>query len=126
MKKIALCLFAALSFNAYAEMPKVDYNNVRVEACQVAQKVVSKAGELTRPISQKTVSELTDKIVDLNYRVMGDYYLDVSDMMVTENIDVLEPEQIAEIEVVKEHVAQDTLDGVEHFITNRNCVGVSL
>lgn len=126
MKKIALCLFAALSFNAYADMPKVDYNNVRVEACQVAQKVVSKAGELTKPISQKTVSELTDKIVDLNYRVMGDYYLNVSDMMVTENIDVLEPEQIAEIEVVKEHVAQDALDGVEHFITNRNCVGVSL
>lgn len=124
MKKIALCLFAALSFNAYADMPKVDYNNVRVEACQVAQKVVSKAGELTKPISDKTVQEMTDKIIDLNYRVMGDYYLNISDMMVTENIDVLSPEQIAEIEVVKEHVSQDTLDGVEHFIVNRNCVGM--
>lgn len=124
MKKIALCLFAALSFNAYADMPKIDYNNVRVEACQVAQKVVSKAGELTKPISDKTVQEMTDKIIDLNYRVMGDYYLNISDMMVTENIDVLSPEQIAEIEVVKEHVSQDTLDGVEHFIVNRNCVGM--
>lgn len=124
MKKIALCLFAALSFNAYADMPKVDYNNVRVEACQVAQKVVSKAGELTKPISDKTVQDLTDKIIDLNYRVMGDYYLDVSDMMVTENIDILSPEQIAEIEVVKEHVSQDSMDGVEHFITHRNCVGM--
>lgn len=124
MKKIALCLFAALSFNAYADMPKVDYNNVRVEACQVAQKVVSKAGELTKPISDKTVQEMTDKIIDLNYRVMGDYYLNISDMMVTENIDVLSPEQIAEIEVVKEHVSQDTLDGVEYFIVNRNCVGM--
>ena len=124
MKKIALCLFAALSFNAYADMPKIDYNNVRIEACQVAQKVVSKAGELTKPISDKTVQEITDKIIDLNYRVMGDYYLNISDMMVTENIDVLSPEQIAEIEVVKEHVSQDTLDGVEHFIVNRNCVGM--
>ncbi|ATE85911.1 hypothetical protein Sf13_gp111 [Shigella phage Sf13] len=124
MKKIVLCLFAALSFNAYADMPKVDYNNVRVEACQVAQKVVSKAGELTKPISDKTVQDLTDKIIDLNYRVMGDYYLDVSDMMVTENIDILSPEQIAEIEVVKEHVSQDSMDGVEHFITHRNCVGM--
>lgn len=124
MKKIALCLFAALSFNAYADMPKVDYNNVRVESCQVAQKVVSKAGELTKPISDKTVQDLTDKIIDLNYRVMGDYYLDVSDMMVTENIDILSPEQIAEIEVVKEHVSQDSMDGVEHFITHRNCVGM--
>lgn len=124
MKKIALCIFAALSFNAYADMPKIDYNNVRVEACQVAQKVVSKAGELTKPISDKTVQEMTDKIIDLNYRVMGDYYLNISDMMVTENIDVLSPEQIAEIEVVKEHVSQDTLDGVEHFIVNRNCVGM--
>lgn len=124
MKKIVLCLFAALSFNAYADMPKVDYNNVRVEACQVAQKVVSKAGELTKPISDETVQDLTDKIIDLNYRVMGDYYLDVSDMMVTENIDILSPEQIAEIEVVKEHVSQDSMDGVEHFITHRNCVGM--
>lgn len=124
MKKIVLCLFAALSFNAYADMPKIDYNNVRLEACQVAQKVVSKAGELTKPISDKTVQEMTDKIIDLNYRVMGDYYLNISDMMVTENIDVLSPEQIAEIEVVKEHVSQDTLDGVEHFIVNRNCVGM--
>lgn len=124
MKKIALCLFAALSFNAYADMPKIDYNNVRVEACQVAQKVVSKAGELTKPISDKTVQEMTDKIIDLNYRVMGDYYLNISDMMVTGDIDVLSPEQIAEIEVVKEHVSQDTLDGVEHFIVNRNCVGM--
>lgn len=124
MKKIVLCLFAALSFNAYADMPKIDYNNVRLEACQVAQKVVSKAGELTKPISDKTVQEMTDKIIDLNYRVMGDYYLNISDMMVTENIDVLNPEQIAEIEVVKEHVSQDTLDGVEHFIVNRNCVGM--
>lgn len=124
MKKIVLCIFAALSFNAYADMPKIDYNNVRVEACQVAQKVVSKAGELTKPISQDTVSELTDKIIDFNYHTMGQYYLDVSDMMVTENIDVLNPEQIAEIEVVKEHVSQGALDGVEHFIINRHCMGL--
>ena len=124
MKKITLCLFAALSLNAYADMPKIDYNNVRVEACQVAQKVVSKAGELTKPISQDTVYELTDKIIDFNYHTMGQYYLDVSDMMVTENIDVLNPEQIAEIEVVKEHVSQGALDGVEHFIINRHCMGL--
>ena len=124
MKKIALCLFAALSFNAYADMPKIDYNNVRVEACQVAQKVVSKAGELTKPISDKTVQEMTDKIIDLNYRVMGDYYLNISDMMVTENIDVLSSEQISETKAVEEHVTQSVLDGFEYFIINRHCMGL--
>lgn len=124
MKKIALCLFAALSFNAYADMPKIDYNNVRVEACQVAQKVVSKAGELTKPISDKTVQEMTDKIIDLNYRVMGDYYLNISDMMVTENIDVLSSEQISETKAVEEHVTQSVLDGFEYFIINRHCMGM--
>lgn len=124
MKKIALCLFAALSFNAYADMPNVDYGKVKLESCELSQKIVSKAGELTKPITQETFQGMADRTTDLIYHTMGGYYNDVADMMVSENIDVLSSEQISETKAVEEHVTQSVLDGFEYFIINRHCMGL--
>lgn len=124
MKKIALYLFAALSFNAYADMPNVDYGKVKLESCGISQRIVSKAGELTKPITQETFQDMTDRTTDLIYHTMGGYYNDVADMMVSENIDALSSEQISKTKAVEEHVTQSVLDGFEYFIINRHCMGL--
>ena len=126
MKKIAVSvILATLSFGTSAmKMPEADFSKVSVEACQIVRKVVTDAGELTKPLSSPTVMEMSDHITDYNYRVMADYYEAVSDAMVTQNVDLLDGKDIEKVEDTKRDMMDETFKGVHYFVEKRTCVGL--
>ena len=126
MKKIMVgVILATLSFGASAmKMPEADFSKVSTEACQIVRKVVTDAGELTKPLSSSTVMEMSDRITDYNYRVMADYYEAVSDAMVTQGVDLLDIKGIEKVEDTKRGMMDETFKGVHYFVEKRTCVGL--
>ncbi|QAX98284.1 hypothetical protein EcSzw1_69 [Escherichia phage EcSzw_1] len=126
MKKVMVSvILATLSFGASAmTMPEADFSKVSIEACQIVRKVVTDAGELTKPLSSPTVMEMSDRITDYNYRVMADYYEAVSDAMVTQDIDLLDDKDIEKVEDTKRGMMDETFKGVHYFVEKRTCVGL--
>lgn len=126
MKKIMVgVILATLSFGASAmKMPEADFSKVSTEACQIVHKVVTDAGELTKPLSSPTVMEMSDRITDYNYRAMADYYEAVSDAMVTQDVDLLDDKDIEKVEDTKRDMMDETFKGVHYFVEKRTCVGL--
>lgn len=126
MKKLLVGVIAlGMSFSAVAmKMPEANFSKVSMEACQIVRKVVTDAGELTKPLSSPTVMEMSDRITDYNYRVMADYYEAVSDAMVTQDVDLLDDKGIEKVEDTKRDMMDETFKGVHYFVEKRTCVGL--
>lgn len=126
MKKLLVGIIAlGMSFSAVAmKMPEANFSKVSMEACQIVRKVVTDAGELTKPLSSPTVMEMSDRITDYNYRVMADYYEAVSDAMVTQDVDLLDDKDIEKVEDTKRDMMDETFKGVHYFVEKRTCVGL--
>ncbi|ALH47067.1 hypothetical protein [Escherichia phage SUSP2] len=126
MKKLMVgVILATLSFGASAmKMPEADFSKVSMEACQIVRKVVTDAGELTKPLSSPTVIEMSDRITDYKYRVMADYYEAVSDAMVTQDVDLLDSKSIEKVSDTESEMMDETFKGVHYFVEKRTCVGL--
>ena len=106
------------------ELPNVDLSGVPEDTCQIVKGVALSKGELLKPISEESLTEMTDKVTDYQYRVLAEYFLQSANIKEKhhDNIDV--QAMLNHRIKFKEDLMQKAMYGVEYFLENRSCTGI--
>lgn len=124
MKKILLAAAMVMAMNLpvnATELPNVDLSGVPEDTCQIVKGIALAYGELLKPISEESLTEMSDKVTDYQYRVLAEYFLQSANI----NPDDIDVQAMRNHRIqFKEDLMQKAMYGVEYFLENRSCTGI--
>lgn len=127
MKKILLAAAMVMAMNLpvnATELPNVDLSGVPEDTCQIVKDVALSNGELLKPISEESLTEMTDKVTDYQYRVLAEYFLQSANIKEKHHDDIDVQAMLNHRIQFKEDLMQKSMYGVEYFLENRSCTGI--
>ena len=127
MKKILLAAAMVMAMNLpvnATELPNVDLSGVTEDTCQIVKGVALANGELLKPISEESLTEMTDKVTDYQYRVLAEYFLQSANIKEKHHEDIDVQAMLNHRIQFKEDLMQKAMYGVEYFLENRSCTGI--